>query len=220
MAGIFSSNAYSYSRSMQNFQLNSKSSVEQVDLYKFQTLYSNVLSKLSVDIANLKNGDLNQLVAFPAAQYSADLDAASFNAAAYNTAEITSLQGYVRNPLTFLDYRNIFDDVVSGIDVVNNLNTSYKSLQSKIDTLNTELNTFRSIKSQVVTSLNLNIYADATVNITETELLPWYSEYLYLYGPPNGAFDQEKLSYIVDRQIQAGLYTLEYYLSTPKFIIN
>jgi hypothetical protein len=205
---------------MQNFQLNSKSSVEQVDLYKFQKLYSGVLSKLRIDIANLKNGDLNELVAFPAAQYSADLDAASFNAAAYNTAEITSLQGYVRNPFTFLEYRNIFADVVSGIDVVNNLNTSYKSLQSKIDTLNTELDTFRSIKSQVVTSLNLNIYADARVNITETELLPWYSEYLYLYGPPNGAFDQEKLSYIVDRQIQAGLYTLEYYLSTPKFIIN
>ena len=220
MASIFSSNAYSYSRSLQNFKLTSKSTVEQVDVFKFQTMNTLVLSKLKIDIANLKNGNLNELASFPTAQYASDLDTGSFTAAAYNTADITGLKGYVRNPLTFLEYRNIFADIVSGFDVINNLNSNVTELQTQVTTLNAELNTFRPLKSQINASLNVNIYTETNVNITQSELLPWYSEYLYLYGPPNGAFDQEKLTYIVDRQIQAGLYALEDYINSPKYIIN
>ena len=179
-----------------------------------------VVSKLKLDIANLKNGNLNELASFPTAQYANDLDVGSFTAAAYNTPDITSLKGYVRNPLTFLEYRNVFADIVSGFGVINNLNSSLTELQSQVSTLNSELNTFRPLKSQINASLNVNIYTETNVNITQSELLPWYSEYLYLYGPPNVAFDQEKLTYIVDRQIQAGLYSLDYYINSPKYIIN
>ena len=67
MSTLFSSNAYSYSRQMQNYQNNSRTSVEQVDMYKFQIMYSKVLNNLKNDIANIMlcnyKNDLIQLTA-------------------------------------------------------------------------------------------------------------------------------------------------------------
>jgi len=221
MSTIFSSNAYSYSRQMQNYQNNSKTSVEQVDMYKFQIMYSKVLNNLKNDIANLKNSKFDELSNFDYNQYLTDLDASSFTATAYNTAKITSLQGYSRNSFTFIQYRNIFDDIVTGIKAVNTLNAQLALTNASNTQLVTELNTFRPLLKQLNASFNVNIYTEANVSITQTELLPWYSEYLYLYGAPTGgAFDSEKLSSIVDRQVQAGLYSLEYFINTPKYIIN
>ena len=220
MSSIFSSNAYSYARQMQNYQNNNKTSVEQVDMYKFQTMYSNALNTLKNDIANLKNSRFNELLSFDDKKYLAALDSTSFTAAAYNSAKITSLQGYSRNSLTFVQYRNIFNDIVTGIKAVNTLSSKVATLSSENVQLQAELNTFRPLLSQLNASFNVNIYTEANVNITQTELLPWYAEYLYLYGPPSGAFDGEKLSSIVDRQVQAGLYTLDDFINTPKYIIN
>lgn len=220
MSSIFSSNAYSYARQMQNYQNNNKTSIEQVDMYKFQTMYSKVLSTLKNDIANLKNSRFNELLSFDDKKYLTALDSNSFTAAAYNSAEITSLKGYSRNSLTFVQYRNIINDIVTGIKAVNTLNSKVTTLTSENAQLQSDLNTFRPLLSQLNASFNINIYTEANVNITQTELLPWYAEYLYLYGPPNGAFDGEKLSSIVDRQVQSGLYTLDEYINTPKYIIN
>ncbi len=220
MSSIFSSNAYSYARQMQNYQNNNKTSIEQIDMYKFQTMYSKVLNTLKNDIANLKNSRFNELVSFDDKKYLTGLDSNSFTAAAYNSAEITSLKGYARNSLTFVQYRNIFNDIVTGIKAVNTLNSKVNTLTSENAQLQSDLNTFRPLLSQLNASFNVNIYTEANVNITQTELLPWYAEYLYLYGPPNGAFDGEKLSSIVDRQVQSGLYTLDDYINTPKYIIN
>lgn len=222
MSNIFSSNAYSYARQMQNYQNNSKSSVEQVDMYKFQIMYSKVLNRLKNDVANLKNGRYNELATFDDKKYLIDLDSSSFDAAAYNTAAITSLKGYTRNSLTFIQYRNIFDDVVSGIKSVNTLNDQLAAATASNAQLQAELNTFRPLLSQINASFSVNIYTEANVDIKKTELLPWYAEYLYLYGPPpqNSAFDTDKLSAIVDRQVQAGLYSLDKFLNTPKYIIN
>ena len=126
----------------------------------------------------------------------------------------------MRDPLTFIQYRNIFNDIVTGLDSANNLNKKLATVTETNAQLVAELNTFRPLLDQVNASFKIDIYADANVNITKTELLPWFAEYLYLYGPPNGVFDGTKLSYIVDRQIQSGLYTLDYYKNTPKYIID
>jgi hypothetical protein len=205
---------------MQNYQNNSKTAVEAVDMYKFQLMYSGVLNSLKNDIALLKNGKFNELSSFDSNKYLNGLNSGSFNAAAYNTAKITSLEGYSRNSNTFLQYRNIFDDVVNGITAVNTLNNKLAAANAANAQLQADLNIFRPLLSQVNASFNVNIYAEANVDINRTELLPWYAEYLYLYGPPEGAFDGEKLTAIVDRQVQAGLYPLEYFLNTPKYIIN
>jgi hypothetical protein len=220
MSTIFSSTAFSYSRQMQNFQNNNKTSVEQVDMYKFQLMYSRVLRNLKNDIANLENGSYDALASFDENKYLIGLDASSFTAAAYNTTAITSLKGYTRDSLTFIEYRNIFNGIVTGIKAANTLNGRLSAANAANAQLQAELNTFRPLLSQLNASFNVNIYAEANVNITRTELLPWYAEYLYLYGPPNGPFDSTKLSYIVERQVQAGLYPLEDFLKTPKYIIN
>jgi len=220
MSTLFSSNAYSYSRQMQNYQNNSRTSVEQVDMYKFQIMYSKVLNNLKNDIANLKNSNFDELSNFDYNKYLTDLDASSFTATAYNTTKITTLQGYSRNSFTFIQYRNIFNDVVTGIKAVNTLNAQLAATNASNTQLVTELNTFRPLLKQLNASFNVNIYTEANVSITQTELLPWYAEYLYLYGAPTGAFDSEILSSIVDRQVQAGLYSLEYFIKTPKYIIN
>ena len=220
MSSIFSSNAYSYARQMQNYQNNNKTSVEQVDMYKFQKMYTRALNSLKNDIANLKNSRFNELLSFDDKKYLAALDSASFTGAAYNTTEITSLKGYSRNSFTFIQYRNIFDDIVTGIKAVNTLSGQLANLSSENAQLQANLNAFRPLLSQVNASFNVNIYTEANVDIKQSELLPWYAEYLYLYGPTNGAFDNDKLSSIVDRQVQAGLYSLEYFIKTPKYIIN
>ena len=63
-----------------------------------------------------------------------------------------------------------------------------------------------------------NIYTTANVNIQATELLPWFAEYLFQYGPPSGGFDTTLLAIIVDTQIKKGLYTLDYFLIANKTI--
>ncbi len=110
--------------------------------------------------------------------------------------------------------------MVTGIKAVNSLSNQLANLSSVNVQLQSDLNTFRPLLSQLNASFNVNIYAEANVDIKQTELLPWYAEYLYLHGPPNGAFDGDKLSAIVDRQVQAGLYTLDEYINTPRYVIN
>jgi hypothetical protein len=207
---------------MQNYQNNRSSTVEQVDMYRFQTMYKNVLKPLRNDIDNIKNNNLDALTTFKSTDYTSitGLDSSSFLANAYNTQKIISLNGYTRDPFNFIEYRNLFTDLVQGIDVVKRLNVStIQQLKETITTLESERSKFTTLTSLMNASLNVNIYTDVNVNLTATELLPWYAEYLFLYGPPsNGVFDIAKLNAIIDRQILSGLYTIEEYLTSDKYI--
>ena len=222
MASIFSGNAYSYNRSLHQFkQTNSNAGTqERVDLNKFQILYKKALLTLQTDITNFGTGNLNQLNNFQSSVYLSSLDVA-YDGANYNTPAIQKLTDYSYDSTTFNKYRNILVNVVRGLDNAIKINNRDISLNAIIATQAATINALstKPINTYIGTTGLTNIYTTANVDIQATELLPWFAEYLFLYGPPTGAFDANLLAIIVDIQIKKGLYTMEYFLATKPVIL-
>jgi len=222
MASIFSGNAYSYNRSLHQYkQTNSNvGSQESVDMNKFQLLYNKSLLTLQTDVTNFGDGKLNQLANFDYAGYLISLDVA-YNGANYNMPDIQKLTNYSYDPNTFNKYRNLFVNVMYGLQNAKILNSEFTALQTQLADLKAENNALKTkpIDTYIGATGLTNIYTTANVNIKATELLPWFAEYLFLYGPPSGAFDPNLLAIIVDTQIRKGMYTMEYFLATKPIIL-
>ena len=219
MATIFSGNAYAYNRSLHQYkQTGTSGTQEQVDLNKFQKLYSNALITLQTDITNFGTNRFDNLTGFNYNNYIVSLNISSFNADNYNTAEIRNLDGYSYDSTTFVKYRNLFSNVLRGLQNGINLNNDNIRLTNANASQAATIQDLQTVPLQqyIGTQNMTNIYADATVNIQATELLPWYSEYLFQYGPPSGGFNTGLLAMIVDTQIRKGLYTIEYFLTANK----
>jgi len=222
MATIFSGNAYSYNRSLHQFkQTNSNAGTqERVDLNKFQILYKKALLTLQTDITNFGTGNLDQLNNFDYTGYLTSLDVA-YDGANYNTPEIQKLTAYSYDSTTFNKYRNILVNVVRGLENAIKINKNDTALKNTIAAQAATINALstKPINTYIGTTGLTNIYTTANVDIQATELLPWFAEYLFLYGPPSGAFDANLLAIIVDTQIKKGLYTMEYFLDTKPYIL-
>ena len=219
MATIFSGNAYAYNRSLTQYrQTGGGTSQEQIDLNKFQKLYSNALITLQTDITNFGTNDFDNLKGFNYNKYIVSLNVSSFTAENYNTPAIRNLVGYNYDSTTFVRYRNFFTNVAKGLQNAINLNNDNIRLTTTNASQALTIQELQTVPLQqyIGTQNMTNIYADATVNIQATELLPWYSEYLFEYGPPSGGFNIGLLAMIVDTQIRKGLYTLEYFLNANK----
>ena len=222
MASLFSGNAYAYSRSLHQYrQIGINGTQEQVDMNKFQLLYKNALLTLQTDITNFGSGNLDRLQDFNIYTYLNSLNSASLNADNYNTPDIQKLKNYSYDPTTFIKFRNIFTNVVYGLQNAIKLDSSFNQLNQQIadqkatitQLENTQLAEYITEQPKMT-----NIYVADNVDIQATELLPWFSEYLFQYGPPNGGFDPNLLSIIVDIQIRKGLYTMEEFLATNKTV--
>jgi hypothetical protein len=219
MASIFAGNSYSYYRSLHQFnRYKNLGSLETVDINKFNYLYNNALITLQTDVTNFGNGNFDKLNDFKSRNYIISLNAASLIGDKYNTPDITKLTNYEYDPTMFNRYRQIFINIVQGLDnaiVVNTkLNETVKEQAKEIDMLkNMPLEDYI-IKQPKMT----NLYTETNVDIQSSELLPWFSEYLFQYGPPTGAFDPNLLAVIVDTQIKKGLYTVDYFLSSEKIV--
>ena len=218
MASIFAGNSYSYYRSLHQFNYMHSGTKETVDINKFNYLYNNALVTLQTDISNFGNGYMDRLNDFKSKNYLISLDAASLIGDKYNTPEITKLSNYKYEPTIFNRYRQIFINIAQGLDnailVNKELTEKVKEQAKQIDILKN-----MPLEDYIMTQPKMtNLYTETNVNIQSSELLPWFSEYLFQYGPPNGAFDPNLLAVIVDTQIRKGLYTIEDFLSSDKII--
>ena len=167
---------------------------------------------------NFGTNRFDNLTGFNYNNYIVSLNISSFNADNYNTAEIRNLDGYSYDSTTFVKYRNLFSNVLRGLQNGINLNNDNIRLTNANASQAATIQDLQTVPLQqyIGTQNMTNIYADATVNIQATELLPWYSEYLFQYGPPSGGFNTGLLAMIVDTQIRKGLYTIEYFLTANK----
>ena len=221
MASIFPGNAFSYYRSLHQYKRKSPGSQETVDMNKFQYLYKNALLTLQTDITNLGSGKLDKLQNFDFSTYLTSLDAASTIGDKYNTPDITKLDNYIYDSKTFNSYRQIFINIVQGLNYARMINTQNINLTNTVASQAAEIDILKNktLEEYIIKQPKMtNIYTEANVDIQSSELLPWFSEYLFLYGPPTGAFDPNLLAIIVDTQIRKGLYTLDYFLSSNKII--
>jgi hypothetical protein len=221
MTSFFNSNANALSRSVVGVTQNAVNSanIESAkDYFRFQSLNESVLNQLKIDIGYFSKGQFNNLInSFTQQNYNEFFF--KTNADIYYNADIdvvSNLNKLVRDPNTFRNYTTLLRNILSGLQQVQDLQKINNDLRSDLSN-----NQFGEgiIDEKIIYNFLINRrgefvpFEESVLYTQDLDIKLWYSNYLQEHGPPpNGVFDVDKLSTIVDRLIAEGVITFEDFL--------
>lgn len=217
MTSFFNANAMAYNRSVVGFTNNNNNSnyrAAAIEAYKLQQLFKIAVNQISVELGFFNSGDFNSLNATLSstfAQHLADID----NNANYFNNNILSLNNdtFIIDSNIFEQYRITMRNVLNGLQKGANLQDTNDALTQDLSNNLLGIN-IPNLKQVVINQYFANIHREL-VPFTESqlfqhdlELKQWYTIYFKDYGaPPNGVFDLNKLSIIVNKLITDGVIT-------------
>jgi len=180
------------------------------DIYKYQILYKNVISKMNSYLIYFARGNYNDLSHNFTNNIQSNLTLQIGQN--FDTDKINQLIGFDYDTNTFENVRLSSNHVLDGLKqtlslVSNNNNLENKNaiLQSDSDILNNP-----TLLKDYIYKRNINVmpfHASETYN-TAIEIKPWFLVYLNEIGAPkDGVFETEKLAEIVKRLIEDGTIT-------------
>ena len=179
------------------------------DIYKYQILYNNVISKMNsyliyfsqanyIDLSTNLTGNVNNLTM----QISQNFD----------TDKINKLIDFSYNSDNFNKIRDSSKYVLDGLKQTLSLVSKNQDLENKNAILQIDSNILKnpSLLKEYINDRNINVMpfqACETFN-TAIEIKPWFKKYLIDYGAPkDGVFETGKLAEIVTYLIKEGTIT-------------
>jgi hypothetical protein len=231
MTSFFNSNAYAVSRSVLGVTLNSTANKQieaAKDFFRFQKLYEVALNSIRVNIGQFANGDYAGLkLALPLVYDSYLTNIGARDLYYNNSIDVTSnMDKIVRDGTIFDNYISLMKNVVTG-------------LNSGIALYNTNIELRHDLSMNALgEGIKLDEQAIQTfLNNRRTEFIPfaeevifrqdnldikiWYAKYLQQEGPPpNGVFDVDKLSTIVNELIVQGVITWDGFVLEETYTEN